>query len=183
MDQDALLFKSYLEGDESAFDKLMEGLFFRLVYFVDGIVHDTFAAEDIAVDVFAELVASPKRFDGRAGFKTFVFMMGKSRALNYLKHRKVVEFTELSEAEGLAAERSQLEEKVLHSERQRVLAEAIAQLPEQMRQAVHLVYFEGLSYAQAAKAMDMSAKYVDNMLQRAKKQLAGIIGEEGRELL
>ena len=68
-------------------------------------------------------------------------------------------------------------------ERQRVLADAIAQLPEQMRQAVHLVYFEGLSYAQAAKAMDMNAKYVDNMLQRAKKQLAGIIGEEGRELL
>ena len=183
MDQDAALYISYLEGDESAFDKLMESLFFRLVYFVDGIVHDTFAAEDIAVDVFAELVANPKRFNGRAGFKTFVFMMGKSRALNYLKHRKVVEFTELSEAEGLASERSELEEKVLHSERQRVLAEAMDQLPDTMRQAVHLVYFEGLSYKQAAKALDKDAKYVDNLLQRAKKELAGIIGEEGRALI
>ena len=183
MDRDAELYKSYIAGDESAFDRLMESLFYRLVYFVDGIVQDTFAAEDIAVDVFAELVASPKRYNGRSSLKTYIFMLGKSRALNLLKHRKVLDIGELSEAAGLADERSELEEKVLQGERERVIAKALEQIDPDKRQVLHLVYFEGLSYAEAAKVMDMDKKYVDNLLQRAKKELAEIIGEEGRALI
>ena len=183
MDRDADLYKKYIEGDESAFNSLMESMFYRLVYFVVLIISDTFTAEDIAVDVFAELVANKKRYNFKTSLKTYVFMLGKRRALNYLKHRKVLEIKELSEAEELMDERNELEAKVLKSERDRILADALDKIEPDMRQVLHLVYFEGLSYKQAAYIMNMDSKYVDNLLQKAKKELRKIIGEEGKDLI
>jgi RNA polymerase sigma-70 factor (ECF subfamily) len=52
-----------------------------------------------------------------------------------------------------------------------------------MAAAVHLVYFEEMTYAQAAKVMKKSPKQVDNLLYRAKKELRIILGEDGEQLL
>ena len=174
LDRDAENYKNFLDGDDSAFDRLMESLFYRLVYFVDGIVGDTFAAEDIAVDVFAELIANKKRYNFKTSLKTYVFMLGKSRALNYIKHRKVLDITELSGAEGLPEEKAELEKKVLQSERERILGDALDMLPQDKRMALHLIYFEDMSYEQAARVMGVEKKYLDNLLQRAKKELRSL---------
>ena len=48
-----------------------------------------------------------------------------------------------------------------------------------MAAAVRLVYFEEMTYAEAAKVMGKKSKQVDNLLQRAKKELHRILGEEG----
>ena len=47
-----------------------------------------------------------------------------------------------------------------------------------MRAAVHLVYLEEMSYAQAARVMQKSQKQIDNLLYRAKKGLRRILGED-----
>ena len=60
---------------------------------------------------------------------------------------------------------------------------ALARLPEDMRIAVHLVFFEELSYEEAARVMGKNKKQVDNLLYRAKNQLRTILGAEGVELL
>jgi len=44
-------------------------------------------------------------------------------------------------------------------------------LPEKMRTAIYFVYFEGMSYADAAKAMRINVKKVNNLLYEAKKKL------------
>ena len=60
---------------------------------------------------------------------------------------------------------------------------ALEKLPAEMAAAVHLVYFEEMTYAQAAKVMKKSPKQVDNLLYRAKKELRIILGEDGEQLL
>ena len=109
-------------------------------------------------------------------------MVGRSRALDYIKHRKVIDFVELSEAHALA-DSAALEELVLADDRMRQVYAAIAKLPEDMRVAVHLVYFEQMSYEEAAKVMKKNRKQVDNLLYRAKKELRIILGEDGELLL
>ena len=52
-----------------------------------------------------------------------------------------------------------------------------------MSVAVALVYFEGMSYDEAAKVMKKNKKQVDNLLYRAKAQLRSLIGKEGELLL
>lgn len=182
MDNGARSYRRFLDGDESAFDDIMKELFHGLVFFADRYVHDVHAAEDIAIDAFSDLIVHRHRYNFKVTLKTYLYMIGRSRALDYLKHRKVIEYTELSDATDMATEEKTLEEKVLSGERKRTINAAIARLPEDMRVAVHLVYFEEMTYEEAAKVMKKNRKQVDNLLYRAKKELHILLGEDG-ELL
>lgn len=183
MDNGASSYRRFLDGDESAFDEIMKELFDNLVFFIDRYVHDVYAAEDIAIDTFSDLVVNRRRYNFKVTLKTYVFMLGRSRALNYIKHRKKLTFEELSEAENISDDREILEESVLTDEVKRTVNDALSELPEEMHTAVHLVYFEELTYEEAAKVMKKSRKQVDNPLYRAKKELRNIIGKDGEELL
>ena len=182
MDNGASSYRRFLDGDESAFDEIMKELFRSLVFFIERYVHDVHAAEDIAIDAFSDLVVHKHRYNFKVTLKTYVFMLGRSRALDYIKHRKVLSFVELSEAEGLEDEKT-LEELVLADERKRVVNAAVSKLPEDMRVVIHLVYFEDMTYDEAAKVMKKNRKQVDNLLYRAKKELRIILGEDGELLL
>ena len=87
----------------------------------------------------------------------------------------------MSEAEELAEEAA-LEELVLADERKRRVNAALARLPEDMRGAVQLIYWEEMTYAEAAKVMGKNRKQVDNLLYRAKKELCVLLREEGEPL-
>lgn len=68
-------------------------------------------------------------------------MLGRSRALNYIKHRKIIDFVELSETEKVSTELEALEEAVLKNERKRIVNNALDSLPDDMRVVIHLLYF------------------------------------------
>ncbi len=182
MDHGACSYRRFLDWDESAFDEIMKELFHGLVFFVDRYVHDVHAAEDIAIDAVSDLIVHKHRYNFKVSLKTYLYMIGRSRALDYLKHRKVIAFTELSEAAEVSSEEKTLEEQVLTEERKRVVNTAIADLPEDMRVVIHLIYFEEMTYEEAAKVMKKNRKQVDNLLYRAKKELRILLGEDG-ELL
>ena len=181
MDNGASSYRRFLNGDESAFEDIMKEQFRGLVFFIDGFVHDTHAAEDIAIDTFSDLVVHRHRYNFKVTLKTYLYMVGRSRALDYIKHRKVIEFTELSELQTVADDEV-LEETVLKSEQKRRIHAALAKLPRDMREVVHLIYFDEMTYEEAAKVMRKNRKQVDNLLYRAKKELRVILGKDG-ELL
>ena len=183
MDNGASSYRRFLDGDESAFDEIMKELFDNLVFFINRYVHDIHAAEDIAIDAFSDLVVYKHRYNFKVTLKTYLFMLGRSRALNYIKHRKVIDFVELAEADQVSSEQETLEEIVLADERKRVVNNALNALPEDMRVVIHLVYFEDMSYDEAAKVMKKNRKQVDNLLYRAKKELRIILGKDGELLL
>ena len=182
MDNGASSYRRFLDGDESAMDEIMQELFFPLVFFVNRYVQDLPAAEDIAMDAMTELFVHKHRYNFKVSLKTYLFLVGRSRALTWLKRRKRLRETALTEAEDVA-ERDELERRALDDERKRAVNAALARLPEEMRLAVHLVFFEELSYEEAARVMKKNAKQVDNLLYRAKKELRAILGEEAKQLL
>ncbi len=182
MDNGASSYRRFLDGDEAAFDEIMKEYFHKLVFFINGYVSDIHAAEDIAIDAFADLIVHKRRYNFKTSLKTYLFMIGRSRALNYIKHRKVIIFTELKEAENIASGEPSLDEALASDERKRKLHSAINTLPTDMRTAVYLIYFEEMTYEEAARVMKKSKKQVDNLLYRAKSQLRTILGDNG-ELL
>ena len=183
MDNGASSYRRFLDGDESAFDDIMRELFDNLVFFIDRYVYDMHTAEDIAIDVFSDLVVNRHRYNFKVTLKTYLFMLGRSRALNYIKHRKVINFVELSEAEKVQSEQETLEGMVIADARKKAVNDALSKLPEDMRAVIHLVYFEDLSYDEAARVMKKNRKQIDNLLYRGKKELRIILGEDGELLL
>ena len=183
MDNGASSYRRFLDGDEAAFDEIMKELFRGLVFFVDRFVQDIHTAEDIAIDTFSDLIVHKNRYNFKVSLKTYLYMVGRSRALDHLKRRKILAFVSLSQAENLPDDSRSLEEVILSDTRKRRVNAALDQLPEDQRVAVHLVYFEEMSYAEAAKVMKKTGKQVDNLLYRAKKELRIILGEDGEQLL
>ena len=175
-------YNRYLGGDESAFDELLREMRPRLTYFINGYIKDVHIAEDICIDVFVYLLANPSRFNPDSSLSTYLFMLARSRAIDYLRHKKVRRETELCEAEGVA-DTSEPFSALLDSERKLTLHSALMTLPDDMRSAVYLVYFEELSYKDAARVMGVSTKKIDNLLYRAKAILREKLSEEVELLL
>ena len=179
MDNGASSYRRYLAGDEDAFGEIVKMYFDNLVFFIDRYVREPAAAEDIAMDVFAYLVAFPNRYHFRVSLKTYLFMLGRSRALDYLRRRSRLKTVSLSEAEQLPEDALSPEELILTDQRKRSVNDALEQLDEQLRLAVHLVYFEDLSCDEAARVMKKTRKQVYNLLYRGKNALRAILSEEG----
>ena len=183
MDNGASSYRRFLEGDESAFDEIVDLLFHKLVFFINGYVHDTVIAEDIAIDTISDLFVNKKRYNFKVTLKTYVFMIGKSKALNYLKHHKLISMVDFSEIEEISDDAKQLEEIVLADERRRIIHAALEKLPGDLQMAIHLIFFEEMSYEEAAKVMNKSRKQIYNLIFRAKDELRNILGEEGKSYL
>lgn len=173
-------YRRFLNGEESAFDEIMRQYRDSLTFFINRYVNDYDAAEDIAVDVFMYIIVHPNRYNFKVSLKTYLFMLGKSRALDYLRKRKRLREISLNNFESDSYE---FESLVISNERQRVLSSELQKLPDDMRIALHLVYFEELSYKEAAAVMKKSVKQVDNLIYRGKKVLSENLGKEGELLL
>ena len=183
MDNGASSYRRFLDGDEAAFDDILNEYRDSLTFFINRYIHDIAASEDIAIDCFMELIVHRHRYNFRTTLKTYLFMLGRSRAIDYIRHKNRLKTVELSDAESEPADCTELEDTVLADERARVINEALKKLPIDMSVAVALVYFEGMSYDEAAKVMKKNKKQVDNLLYRAKAQLRSLIGKEGELLL
>ncbi len=170
MERDKQLYKRFVGGEEQAFDEILRLYRDTLTFFIDRIVRDTVVAEDIAVDVFTYVLLHPGAFDGRVSLKTYLYMLGRSRALDHLRRRKRLVTLSLDEATDLA-DRQSLEQTVLKNEENRRLYAAVLSLSDEMQTAVYLAYFEDLSYKEIARVMKLSPKRVDNLLYRAKEKL------------
>ena len=183
MDNGASSYRRFLAGDESAFDEIIKEYFHGLVFFINRYVQDLHAAEDIAIDALSDLIVHRHRYHFGTSLKTYLFMMGRSRALDYIKHRKIMNETELSDADGVTDDSQDPYAILLADERKRLVHQALEKLPADMQTAVHLVYFAELSYEETAKVMKKNRKQVDNLLYRAKKELRIILGKEGEQFL
>lgn len=182
MERDTDLYLAFLEGDESAFERLMVRYQASLTYFCYRYTKDLHAAEDLAIDAFCYILMHPRRFRIGTEFKTYLYMLAKSRCIDHLRKQKRHVSLE-SIGEEVPCDEEALEELVLKSEIHRAVHRALKQLPQDMQTAVHLIYFEALSYQDAAIVMNKSPKQVDNLLYRAKGELKRILGKEGEELL
>ena len=183
MDNGASSYRRFLDGDESAFDDIVTEYRESLTRFLDGYVHDCGAAEDIAIDVFTYVLVHKHKYNFKTSFKTYLFMLGRSRALDYIKHRGKIQNVEFSEAENELSEGSAPEEKIFADERREAVRKGMEKLPDDMREVLTLVYFEELSYEDAARVMKKNKKQIDNLLYRSKEELRSIIGKEGELLL
>lgn len=182
MDEGAACFRRFLAGEEEAFDELLDRYQKSLLCFLLRYVKIPAVAEDLAADVFAQLIARPEQYNFSVSLKTYLFLLGRSRAIDYLRRESRFQKRPVEEADTEEAGQL-LEETLLRNERARQVNAALAELSPDYRRVLHLLYFEDLSTAEAAKVLGKSTKQVENLAYRSKKALRKILGEEGRLLL
>lgn len=169
-------YRRYINGDEQAFDELMDAYHDGLILFINKIVGNYSVAEELAADTFVELILHKKRFLGNSDFRTYLYSIGRHKAIDFVRKdskKKTVAPEEVPET--AAAE--QIEDTFIEDEAKRALHNAILKLSEDYRAVVYLIFFEELSYENAAKVLGKSKKQIDNIVYRAKGMLKKILTE------
>ena len=172
-------YRSYLNGDKSAFSGIIDIYRENLIFFINGYVKNEDTAEELAADCFAELIVHPGRFKFKSSLKTYIFSIAHHKAVNFIKKKSRVTLYESTQSVEKSNEYAEFENDILKDEQARLLHDALPKIKENYRTALHLVYFEEMSYKDAAVVMRKTAKQVDNYVSRGKAALRKVLEEEG----
>jgi RNA polymerase sigma-70 factor, ECF subfamily len=168
---DRILIQRFLDGEEAAFDRLMERHYQRLDRLAQQIVRDPSAAEDITQETFLRAYRAMPRFRGEASVYSWLYRITVNLCLNYLRlQSNRPSITEdLADSSGASAidPSTLLEEK----ERHRAVRLAIAALPHHYRIAVILRDLEGFSYQEIAELLAIPVGTVKSRLNYGKRLL------------
>lgn len=164
---DESLYRQYLSGDDAGLEALMKKYGDPLTLYIDGYLHDVHEAEELMLDVFAYLFTKKPRIrDG--GFKAYLYKAARHMALRRKsKRRRLFSLDELAE------------EVIRTEERNRVLHFCMGEMNPDYREVLYLIYFEDMSYAQAAEVTGKTVKQITNMVYRGKESLRRLLEREG----
>lgn len=126
--------------------------------------------------MFVYLLVNKDKYRFKCSLKTYLFLIAKSRALNYLKShsQKVVQLEDYMNLEDL----EELEEKVFNGIRDDNLKKAISSLDNKYSIVIYLSKIEELKIKDIAKILDLTEGDIKTLIHRGKKRLKDIIGEE-----
>lgn len=166
------------EGDGAAFGRLLErhyGFVYRVAYRWCGCRAD---AEDVAQDVCVRLGRAIRSYRGAGAFRTWLYALTLNAARDL--HRRTRRETAKGEAfRAHALSSAAVAEAPDTADPVDDLWEAVRQLPDKQRDAVLLVYGEGLSHADAADVMAISEATVSWHVHEARKRLRVLMREAG----
>lgn len=174
---DKELYKEYLKGNQQAFEEIVKKYKDHIIYFISTYTKNTQIAEDISQDVFIYLLINKDQYDFKYSFKTYLYMIAKCRALNYIKKEKKI--INILEYDKLNIEDDNLEEIIFQNEKNTNLRNAIKKLKPDYQQIIYLTTFEGLKYKEVAQVMDKNIGQIKGLLNRAKKKLKELLESEG----
>ena len=175
---DSELYKSFLAGDTKAYDQLMIRYGDSLTFYLFGYLHDWHDAEDLKIEAFARImVKKPAIYDG--GFKAYLFRTGRNLASRFHFMRTRVMQISYDDIKNDSTYHELIEERVQSDEQRRALMVCLGRLDPLEREALWLVYIEGMSYAQAAEVMKVNTKKVDHLLSKGKQNMKKELGKEG----
>jgi len=179
MDNGEISYRRFLDGDDSAFGEVIDLYRESLIFFINRTVSNLSVAEDIAADSFAELIIHKNRFNFKSSLKTYLFTIARNKAVSYVRHSSRFVLCDIDDCTELSDEYASFEREIEKNEQKAMVNTALSALKDDYRVALHLVYFEELSYAEAAKVMKKSTKQVENLLYRARIALKTELEKEG----
>lgn len=136
------------------------------------LVGEAAIAEDLAQETFARAVVALAGFDGRAAFSTWLFGIALNVARNFMRDRDIQRRAEKKLA-AVEALRGPGDDDRAHLRRAwtEALYAALAELPDNLREAFVLKEIEGLSVADAAAQAGISANNMAVRVHRARERL------------
>ena len=169
---DETLYSRYLkQRDQGAFRELLERHRESMILFINGFVHNLDDAEELMLDAFAEVAAGPTLFSGRSTFRTWLFSIGKNKALMFLRKQRRMPMADEEVSEETADPGETPELMLISDERKRQLYKALGQLNEDYRQILLLLYFENMSHEEAGKVMGKNRRQVYHLAERGRTAL------------
>lgn len=178
---DAQVMLRVRDGDDSAFNYLVERYRRAMISFMFRMVHNAAVAEELAQEVFLRVYRSRASYSADAKFTTWLYRIATNLAMNHArdnKHERPEEKASLDETDeetgltlDLADDRPNVEQEILRRERLRAIRKHVDALPERQRMAVLMHKYQELDYRQIAETLHLSESATKSLLFRAYETL------------
>ena len=178
MQSDSVLYASYQSGDTQAYDALVVRYSDSLTVFLYGYLHNWQDAEDLMIDAFARIMVKKPSIHSD-GFRAYLFRTARNLAVRFHSTGSTVKQFSLEGAEEELPDIVTPEELFCSNEQNRTLHFCLNRIEPELREALWLVYFEGMSYKDAASVMKVTVKRIERLLTRGKVQLRAELEKEG----
>ena len=176
-DTDKELVRRVQKGDQAAFDLLFVRYQSKIVNLVSRYVADQHEALDVAQEAFIKAYRALPRFRGDSQFYTWLYRIAINTAKNHLvaKSRRPpgvdvdVDDTEYRDDASALRERETPEAALARDQLEATIHQALRDLPDDLKSALTLREFDGLSYEQIAEIMECPVGTVRSRIFRARE--------------
>ncbi|MBP6381279.1 MAG: RNA polymerase sigma factor RpoE [Pseudomonadales bacterium] len=174
---DQQLVERVQKGDKRAFDVLVLKYQHRIYSLVTRFVRDPDEVQDVVQEAFIKAYRALPGFRGESAFFTWLYRIAINTAKNYLVSRARrppgadvdIEDAEYLESAGALRDLAGPENQLMTEQLRAVIDKAIRALPEDLRTALTLREFEGLSYEEIAEVMRCPVGTVRSRIFRARE--------------
>lgn len=176
---DQQLVERVQRGDKRAFDLLVKKYQHKIVSLVLRYVKDPDDAMDVAQEAFIKAYRALPKFRGDSAFYTWIYRIAINTAKNHLvaKNRRPADaHIDVSDAEQFDSaqalkEVATPERYMMRDEIQKTVYQALQDLPDDLRTAVTLREFDGLSYEEIAEVMSCPVGTVRSRIFRGREAI------------
>jgi RNA polymerase sigma-70 factor (ECF subfamily) len=186
---DAALVKRVAERQPDALAELYDRFAPVLLALARRILGNHADAEEVLQEVFAQVWNRGERYDpARSSVSTWLVLIGRSRAIDRLRSRRVVERTreavsEAAPAAGALHTSPEALENVWIQERRERVRRELAALPPEQREVLEMAFYGGLTQSEIAAKAGLPLGTVKTRTLLAMKKLRQALREEVRQLL
>jgi RNA polymerase sigma-70 factor (ECF subfamily) len=178
-DTDKELVKRVQKGDLEAFDMLFSRYQGKILNLISRYVRDTEEVQDVAQEAFIKAYRALPRFRGDSAFYTWLYRIAINTAKNHLVARSRrppsmdvdVEDADYRDDADMLRESEDPESALKRDQLKAVIDAAIGELPEDLRSALTLREFDGLSYEQIAQILECPVGTVRSRIFRAREHI------------
>ncbi|MCK9468752.1 MAG: RNA polymerase sigma factor RpoE [Porticoccaceae bacterium] len=191
-DSDKQLVERVQKGDKRAFDLLVLKYQYKVHAIVSRFIRDFDEVNDVVQEAFIKAYRAIGNFRGDSQFYTWLYRIAVNTAKNYLVARNRrppssdvdVDDAEFYSGSDMLKDVDSPENLLYRDELQKVVLDAIDSLPEDLRTAVTLREFDGLSYEEIATVMECPVGTVRSRIFRAREaidnRIKGLMGDQGQ---
>jgi len=184
-DTDQQLVQRAQRGDLRAFDLLVLKYQGRIAALVSRYVSDAGEVEDVTQEAFIKAYRALGKFRGDSAFYTWLYRIAANAAKNHLvaKGRRPGADATIEDAEGfdeggLLSEIASPEALAMGSELAEVVESALNALPDELKAALMLREFDGLSYDDIADVLGCPVGTVRSRIFRAREAIDQRVKEQ-----
>ena len=171
------LISRFQDGDEYAFEELVNRYKQRLMNYAYRFIGDRTEAEDIVQDTFLKVYENRNAYQNIARFSTWIYTIAGNLARTELrkrKRRKILSLSRLGPDEKdyeIPAPTLTPEENMDGSSNERIIQAAIEKLPEKFRTVIIFRDIQELSYDEISKIVGVPLGTVKSRVNRGRLKL------------
>lgn len=159
-------------NDRQAFQQLFDEMYKSLCVFCSKIIQNDTIAEDLVQDLFVEILHHSQRKWNRMELCKYLYGSIKNRALDYLKHERVIRHHQDRLLEFM---QSDINNEIIEEEVYRKIYKAIQHLSPQARAAV-ILHMNDNSNREIASKLQISVNTVKTVKARAYRSIRNFLG-------